>query len=195
LIGFFVNQVVLRVRVEGEERFSQLLERVREACLGAYEHQDVPFEKVVEELRPERSLQRNPLFHVKFTYQDAPLQGLTLNGLSVAQMAVGETTAKFDLALGVVEAGGSLVCTIDYDAELFKASTVKRVLESYRSLLGAIVREPSIEVKSLREMLLEDEGRWLSLEEKNYVETGRQKLRMIKRKAVESSGADAGGER
>ena len=108
LIGFFVNMLVLRTRVTGEESFEELLQQVREVCLGGYAHQDVPFEKLVEELQPERSLSHTPLFQVVFVLQNQPMGELTLPGLQLGGLEMENTVAKFDLTLMMEERAGQL---------------------------------------------------------------------------------------
>src|SRR6185295_3400290 len=105
LIGFFVNQLVMRTRVEGDETVRELLRRVREKALGAYAHQDVPFEKVVEEVAPERELSRTPLFQVKLVLQNAPSEELRLGGLEVSRFGDAYEAAKFDILVSVEERG------------------------------------------------------------------------------------------
>jgi non-ribosomal peptide synthetase component F len=134
LIGFFVNTLVLRTDLSGGVSFRQLLGRVRETALGAYTHQDVPFEQLVEELRPERDLSHTPLFQVMFVLQNTPLQqGLELPGLRLAVQAVESVTAKFDLTLSMAEGDGELGATFEYNTDLFEAGTMARLGDTSRS--------------------------------------------------------------
>ena len=103
LIGFFVNTLVLRTDHSGNPTFRELLHRVRETALEAYAHQDLPFEKLVEELRPDRDLSRSPLFQVMFVFQNAPARELSFKGLNVSPVRIAGETAKFDLTLSVNE--------------------------------------------------------------------------------------------
>jgi non-ribosomal peptide synthetase component F len=138
LIGFFVNTLVLRTELTGELSFRELLGRVRETALGAYTHQDVPFEQLVEELRPERDLSHTPLFQVLFVLQNAPrAAGLELPGLSLAVQAMESVTAKFDLTLSMVEGDGELGASFEYDTDLFEARTMERLARHFEMLLTA----------------------------------------------------------
>ncbi|WP_338282852.1 condensation domain-containing protein, partial [Corallococcus caeni] len=129
LIGFFVNTLVLRTKVEGRESFRQVLARVRETALGAYAHQEVPFEKLVEELRPERDLGRTPLFQVSFTLNTAKTGGTTAlpGGLVIHAVETEGSTAKFDLSLSMSETGQGLAATLTYNTDLFVEGTAKRL--------------------------------------------------------------------
>ena len=108
LIGLFVNTLVLRTNLSGNPSFSELLDRIREVTLGAYAHQDLPFEKLVEELQPERDMSRSPLFQVMFVLQNASAEILQLPGLEASEVTGGDETAKFDLTLGLAEINGQL---------------------------------------------------------------------------------------
>jgi aspartate racemase len=108
LIGFFVNTLVLRTQLSGDPTFLQLLARVREVTLGAYANQDVPFEKLVEELNPERSLNHSPLFQVMFGLQNVSLYGVEIPGLSLTTVNRESDTSKFDLTLNISEDGATL---------------------------------------------------------------------------------------
>jgi non-ribosomal peptide synthetase component F len=192
LIGFFVNQLVLRTQLSGDPSFRELLGRARAVCLAAYEHQAVPFERVVEALQPERQLNRNPLFQVKFTFQDAPAQNLALGELTISQVPLQDETAKFDLALGVVDTGAQLICTIDYDVDLFDAPTVQRWLGLYVTLLAKVSEEPEVRLNALRALLDEEERRRLALAEQDYETAGLRRLRTTRRKSVAEMPSDAG---
>uniref|UniRef100_UPI002105C5A7 condensation domain-containing protein n=1 Tax=Caballeronia sp. dw_276 TaxID=2719795 RepID=UPI002105C5A7 len=122
LIGFFVNTLTLRTQVDGKASFEALLEQVRRKALAAYAHQDVPFEQLVEELRPQRQLSYTPLFQVTFALQNAPSESLALPGLTLEPLAGENRTAKFDLELNIEEHGDTLVGHFGYDVDLFDAT-------------------------------------------------------------------------
>ena len=150
LIGFFVNTLVLRTGLSGDLTFRELLGRVREVALGAYAHQDLPFEKLVEELQPERDLSRNPLFQVMFALQNVPRHTLKLAGLEVSSVAVGTGTAKFDLSLSVLEEQrGGLRASLEYNTDLFDAATTERMLGHWRNLLEGVVADPEQRISEL----------------------------------------------
>ncbi len=134
LVGFFVNTLVLRTKLDGDPTFRELLGRVKEACFGAYAQQDVPFERVVEELQPERDLSRTPLFQVMFMLQnEAPGIG-GLRGLSVEPLETTSVNAKFDLTLALGESKDGLRGTLQYSSDLFDAATMERFAEHFRRL-------------------------------------------------------------
>jgi amino acid adenylation domain-containing protein len=138
LIGFFVNTLVLRTDVGGNPSFRELLKRVREVTLGAYAHQDVPFEKLVEELQPERSMSHSPLFQVLFSLQNTAQERLELPGLELSSWETGQETSKFDLTLGALETQGVMYCTLEYKTDLFESRTIERMLEHFARLLDSI---------------------------------------------------------
>ncbi|MCA1568067.1 MAG: amino acid adenylation domain-containing protein [Acidobacteria bacterium] len=161
LIGFFVNTLVMRTGVEGTATFRELLGRVREATLGAYAHQEVPFEKLVEELHPKRDLSRNPLFQVAFALQNAPTQDLALRGLSMTALDVGSGASRFDLEVHIWEEedeglGGFIV----YSTDLFEEASIARLHAHYLRLLGGIVADPDARISKLP-LLTEAERRQL----------------------------------
>ncbi|HEY0095594.1 MAG TPA: condensation domain-containing protein, partial [Archangium sp.] len=141
LIGFFVNTLVLRTRLDSALSFRELLARVREVTLGAYAHQDVPFEKLVEALRPARAPNRSPLFQVMFVLQNAPLPALLGPGLTLRPLEVEHRSAKFDLTLSLTETPDGFAGLLEYNTDLFEASTAARMMEHLRTLLeGALAR-------------------------------------------------------
>ncbi len=147
LIGFFVNTLVLRTDLSGEPSFRELLGRVREMTLGAYAHQDLPFEKLVEELQPERDLNRNPLFQVMFVLQNTPgaeAAGAQQppTGSDPGIIPVGTGTAKFDLTLSVMETAHGLMGGLEYSADLFDAATAERMARHLENLLAGIAADP-----------------------------------------------------
>ncbi len=163
LIGFFINTLVLRTSLKGEPGFREFLGRVKNSALGAYAHQDLPFEKLVAELQPERDLGRNPLFQVMFQFQNTANAELELNDLVVAPLDVSTETAKFDLMLAAREENGQVVCVIEYSSELFAGKTIERMLEQYATLLVAVVASPDEQISKLS-LMTESERRQLSHE-------------------------------
>ncbi|MFP2903404.1 condensation domain-containing protein, partial [Corallococcus sp. 4LFB] len=128
LIGFFVNTLVLRAHVQPQDSFRQLLSQVRGTTLAAYEHQHVPFEKLVEVLQPSRDLSRSALFQAMFSLQNAPTEALRLAGLSFQTVPVDTRSSKFDLTLTLVESPQGFVGALTYATDLFDASTVQRMV-------------------------------------------------------------------
>src|SRR5262249_25240606 len=157
LIGFFVNTLVLRTEVEAELSFMELLDRVKEVSLGGYAHQDVPFEKLVEELRPERSLSHTPLFQVMFVLQNRPNDVLKLSGLEVEPLRVKTRTTHFDLLLFIDDRDGHLSGTLEYNTDLFEESSIRRILRHYERLLEAVVAEPARPVSQLQLLSAEEQ--------------------------------------
>ncbi len=138
LIGFLVNTLVIRSGVRGEQRFTDLLQQVKENTLEAYAHQDVPFEKVVEELEPERDLRRTPLFQVMFTLQSRPRLEMEVGEINLIPFPVEIRSAKFELLLTLTEENEELQGTLSYNRDLFKAETMQRMIGHYSRLLGGI---------------------------------------------------------
>ncbi len=162
LIGFFVNTLALRAKLDGEMSFRGLLAQVREVTFGAYAHQDLPFEKLVEELQPDRRLSHTPLFQVMFVLQNAPVGALDLPGLELKPVVPrGQERALFDLALNVAEADGMLRCTLGYSTDLFEAATMERLAGHYARLLEEAINAPERGLSEL-EMLGEEERAQLS---------------------------------
>nr|WP_244172052.1 non-ribosomal peptide synthetase [Myxococcus virescens] len=150
LIGFFANMLVLRTKASPESSFRELLAQVREVTLGAYAHQDVPFEKLVEELQPERDLSRSPLFQVTLTLQNTPVTEVKLgDGLTLSGVESEGRTSKFDLSLVVEEVPGGVVVAANYNTGLFEAETVRRLLHHLRTLLEAAIAGPATRLAEL----------------------------------------------
>src|SRR6266699_1048042 len=149
LIGFLVNTLVLRTDLSGNPPFKELLRRVRGVTLGAYGHQDVPFEKLVEELQPERSLSHTPLFQVLFALQNGPAAALEAEGLKLSMIGSKSTTAKFDLLLSLEEGKAGLQATLEYRRELFAAERMVSLADNFKRLLESIVAEPERRVSTL----------------------------------------------
>ncbi len=139
LIGFFANTLVLRADLSGNPIFSEFLGRVRKTCLEAQAHQDLPFEKLVEELSPVRDMSRHPLFQVMFVFQNADLEKLELSGIELNEIAVDTGNAKFDLTLSLKEEKGELQGYFEYSTELFYERTIAHWAGHYRQLLQEIV--------------------------------------------------------
>ena len=150
LIGFFVNLLVLRTRVSGKLTFRELLQRVQEVALGAFEHQDLPFDRLVEELQPERLVNRSPLFQVLFAVHSGLAPALKLPELNVGQLHTTSQTSKYDLLLQFVDTDNALTGFLEYSTELFDAERIARLQTHYQTLLEALVRDPEQSIAHLQ---------------------------------------------
>jgi amino acid adenylation domain-containing protein len=165
LIGFFANTLVLRSDPAGDPTFRQFLQQVREVCLGAYEHQDLPFEKLVEEIRPERDLSHIPLVQVMFVMQNTPQDESPpqLPNLRLGAVASDSGTATFDLALQVSEGAERDHGILEYNSDLFSLASIRRMLSHFRNLLAGIAAHPDRSLASLP-LLTEAERQQLLVE-------------------------------
>ncbi len=166
LIGFFSNTLALRTDLSGNPSFRDLLSRMREVAFEVYAHQDMPFEKLVEELRIERDLSRHPLFQVFFTLQNTPFSGFQLPGISCNLLEPEQLAARFDLSLMLVEMENGLLTIAEYNTDLFDEATITRLLSHWRVLLEAIVRDPGRPIETLP-LLTESEMHRLLVEWNN----------------------------
>ena len=157
LIGFFVNTLALRLDLSGNPTVSRLLERVRCATLDALDHQDVPFQKLVQELQPERTTSHTPIFQVMFVLQNAPCGAVRLPGLEATAVEVETGTTKYDLTIALEQSGDVLAGHLEYDVDLFEASTAERLATRFIHLLEGLSRSPKARVGELE--LLDDAER------------------------------------
>jgi non-ribosomal peptide synthetase component F len=183
LIGFFVNMLPLRTDLRGNPRFKELLRRVKEVALGGYAHQDLPYEKMVEELRPERAGSQMPLFNVGFGVQNAPGAELKMKGLKIEMMAVEEQRARMDLTLWVTEGREGLEVDWTYSTDLFRKEMVIRMQSHFETLLSRIVERPDALLDEL-EMLSEEERAQQTLNRINREEYNYSRFKSVKPKAV-----------
>jgi len=157
LIGFFINTLVLRTDLSGDPSFRQLLARTREVALEAYAHQDLPFERLVQELHPERDPDRNPLFQVAFVLQNAQRSRLELPGLKLTLLETGSVTSKFDLTLNLSRTVDGLKGTLTYNTRTFDTDTIQRLADHFRALLEEIVADPDARLSALPLMTPDEE--------------------------------------
>ena len=149
LIGFFVNTLVMRTDLSGDPSFREVLSRVRETALGAYDHQDLPFEKLVEELQPERDLSRVPLSQVFFALQNMPQEDLKLPDLAVERQKIESGSVKFDLSFFLSEEEQGLNGRLVYNADIFDDTTIERMIGHLQTLLYGIVQDPDRRLSGL----------------------------------------------
>ncbi|GAC1437037.1 MAG: hypothetical protein NVSMB58_28730 [Terriglobales bacterium] len=184
LIGFFVNLLVLRSDLSGNPSFQEILTRTREVALGAYAHQDLPFDKLVEELEPERSLSHNPLVQVLFVQQNIPSGAASLPGIKLSSFKL-EAPSKFDLAVFVGSPREMGVSTNwRYNPDLFDSATILRMAELYRKVLDKVTLAPQITLNGLREFMAELDRQKQVSDQKEFQNASLQKLKQIKRKAM-----------
>ena len=161
LLGFFVNTLVLRTDLSGNPSFRELLERVREVTIGAYSHQDLPYEKLVEELQPPRDMSHTPLFQVLFALRNTPRQAPELAGLTLKFLEVSTETAKFDLTFELAEAPEGLSGWFEYRTDLFDAATIARMADHFQILLAGILADPEQRLATLPLLTVDERFRLL----------------------------------
>jgi non-ribosomal peptide synthetase component F len=179
LIGFFVNMLVIRTILADDLTFKELLARVRAIALDAHAHQDVPFEKLVEELQPTRDIGYNPLFQVAFVLQNVPMTTLELEGLTITELPRAFEVAKFDLLLDVLETVEGLQISFVYNADLWDASTISHMTNQFKAILNQVVTDPVVELSTLAESLAEADRQQQSIKREAFKEIRRLKLKEV----------------
>ncbi|HWW75846.1 MAG TPA: condensation domain-containing protein, partial [Pyrinomonadaceae bacterium] len=170
LIGLFVNQLVLRVNAAGVRTFGELLKRVREVTLAAYDHRHVPFHRIVEAVRPEHDLSRNPLFQVMLVFESDPVFSPP-GGLDMTLLQTDAGGSPFDLSLVITESPEGFKGSLRYSTDLFEAATAARMAEHFEAILRAVVERPDIELEGLRAMLAQHDEEQLLTRAKALRET------------------------
>jgi len=193
LIGFFINLLALRGSVAGNPTFRALLARVRETTLKSYAHQDFPFDKLVEELRPERNLSYNPLVQVLFVMQNTPRTIKEFAGLTVGRFDLPVKHSKFDVAVFAAETSNELLFHWIYSAELFDRTTVLRMAQHFENLVRAAVTDPEARVNAL-EMLTDDQKDQQSQEKQQRKQSQLKKLMIAEPKQISLSESKLGSE-
>ncbi|HEY9850890.1 MAG TPA: condensation domain-containing protein [Leptolyngbyaceae cyanobacterium] len=179
LIGFFVNQLVLRSDLSGNPTFEQLLQRVRQTALAAYDHSDIPFDKLVEELNPERNLNRTPLFQVKLVLQNTPIFTLELTGIKARVWEIDTQTAKYDLLLNLTETDAGLIGWLEYSTDLFEGTNISRLWADFEKLLTLVTVQSQERLSALTQRL--------SINNRESLKSTRlHKFQTVKRQSIES---------
>jgi acyl carrier protein len=186
LIGFFINLLALRTDLSGDPTFRDLLQRVRETALGAYAHQDMPFDKLVEELQPERSLSHNPLVQVLFVMQNIPRPRRELPGLELMPFEVPITRSKFDLAVFMVESGKDLTSNWLYSTDVFEETTIRRIAAHFETLLRHAISAPETRL-SVLEFVTPEEQQQRGEKTQQRKQSQLKKLMTLEPKAVSLS--------
>ena len=183
MIGFFINLMPLKLDLTGDPSFREVLKRVRATTLACYGHQEMPFDKIVGELRPERSLSHNPIVQVLFVMQNAPSGAKTLGAIEVSNFSMPVTRSKFDVAVFAVERAETIDCFWVYSTELFDASTVTNMAETFETLLRDALANPETTVSALN--LFSDEQKKRMKEERSArQQSSKKKLLNVQVKAI-----------
>jgi aspartate racemase len=185
LIGFFVNLLVLRTDLSGNPTFQGLLRRVRAVALGAYAHQDVVFDKLVGELQPERSLTHNPLVQVLFVEQNTPRSQTSLRGVTMTPHSL-DVASKFDMALFVRQIDSGIDCRCLFNPDLFTAGTIARMMALYEAAIEVGTSHSDVSLSGLMQCLERVDGQYRAIEHAGYEELSVERLRRVKRKAVQT---------
>lgn len=169
LIGFFVNTVTLRQDLSADERFLELLKRVKTNVIKVFDHQDIPFEKLVDELGVARDMSQSPLFQTMFNYQEQQFDSLKMPNIELDFLATNMPIAKFDITLSFINYGERLEGEIEYNTDLFAASTIKNMLQHFKKIITGIVENPQTEISEIP-MLSQNDWQWLEEKNQNTVD-------------------------
>lgn len=183
LIGFFVNMLVLRIGLQGDPSFIEVVERVRQVTLSAYANQDQPYEKLVEEIGPASGFGRRDLFQVVFTIQNTPLRQLAAPGLELSPVVTHDETTTHDLVLNMREAGTAMVGTVTYNRTMFREPSINRLLGGYELALSALTDAPEMRLSQLKQFIIEAEAD-AAVTDQNRFDRARSRLRSKGRQPV-----------
>ncbi|HKG23768.1 MAG TPA: condensation domain-containing protein, partial [Blastocatellia bacterium] len=186
LIGFFANQLALRVDLSGDPTFIDMQKRARETALGAYANQDVSFDKLIEVLKPVRVPGRSPLFQVKLVHQNARRSELSISSLKTTRFESDVDVAKFDVLLNVIESEEGLINTLFYNKDLFEKDRIERMLAQYDTILLAAVARPESRLSALAEMLADAERQQQVAEREEFKDARRRMLMELKSRTVKA---------
>ena len=184
LIGFFVNQLVLRTDLSGNPDFAELLVRIRQTTLGAFAHEDLPFEKLVAELQPERAMNRAPLLQVKFDLTPAPPIIQDIAGLEISSFSTKDAILRHNLHLFMTPQGEGFLGTMAYDSSLFKAASISLLVGQYQELLSLVGARPALKLKEMVVLLNEYSRKTQQVNEERVRNLEIGKLQRVKRKPV-----------
>jgi non-ribosomal peptide synthetase component F len=182
IIGFFINQLVMRIDLSGNLTFRELLKHVREVALDAYAHQDLPFDLLVKALRPERDFSRSPLFQVKFALQNFPLPVIELSDITLTPLEIKMERAELDLTLFMWESESGLKGSLEYNTDLFDREMVSQMSGHFKLLLSVIAERADIRLDELLEIIDESELNLRAVETKEQSQV--ERLRNIKLKPL-----------
>jgi hypothetical protein len=192
LIGFFINQLPLRTNLSGDPTFREVLQRVRGVALGAYAHEHVSLDRLVEVLKVERNLQYSPLYQVNFTLQNTPGPSPSLRGLTVSAVPMDMLTAQLDLTLNFAEIDKTLIGAFDYDTDLYDAATIQQLARDFTTVLSTVADSPEIRLSELKATLAEQNRRHRLAQAEEVKDGTRRKLAGRLRSAAAARAGDAG---
>jgi hypothetical protein len=190
LIGFFANQLVLRTKLAGSHTFQDVIQRVRRTTLEAYEHQAVPFDRLVEDLRPDRAIgSSSPFFQVKFVLQNTPQTAPSLGDVVFEPVDLGSRTAKFEILINVRQEGDDLCGSLHYRTDLFSTNTAERIVGLFQQVMEQVAANPGIALADIHQALRHADHERAQSREKLFHESSRKSLSMARRVRVKEMAA------
>jgi hypothetical protein len=184
LIGFFVNQLVVRVVFDDNETYSSLLQRAQKASVQSFKNQDVPFDEIVRELNIPRKEGRNPLFQIKLAWQNVPVNPLSLDGLEISQVDITNDTAKFDMVILLENAGNGIAGSVEYNGSIFEEYTIKNIIKEWGLLASVIAGNEQCTIADIRLLYNKERELQQQREHEALLESRNSKLKNIRRREV-----------